>query len=79
MLSSVALVHGRTIPTERPPCHVVNVTDPYGRNLDFLDAATFLSCSSSTVLTRLSGLRSTPTTSQKNIAAQGIEPGPLDL
>jgi hypothetical protein len=41
----------RTIPTERPPlicevsanffgdrgCHVVNVTDPYGRILGFLD------------------------------------------
>jgi hypothetical protein len=36
----------RTIPTERPPlvgevstnfCHMVSVTDPYGRILDFLD------------------------------------------
>jgi hypothetical protein len=46
----VAWVRGRTVPTERPPlvgevtasfadigCHVVSVTDPYGRILDFLD------------------------------------------
>jgi hypothetical protein len=46
----VALVRERIIPTERPPhvgevvptfadrgCHVVSVTDPYGRILDFLD------------------------------------------
>jgi hypothetical protein len=37
-------------------CHVVSVTDPYGRILDFL------SSSSSVVLTRLSGPRSRPTT-----------------
>jgi hypothetical protein len=37
-------------------CHVVSVTDHYGRILDFLTgAATFLSSSSSVVLTRLSG------------------------
>jgi hypothetical protein len=42
---------------------MVSVTDPYGRILGFLTgAATFLSCSSSVVLTKLSGPRSRPTT-----------------
>jgi hypothetical protein len=42
-LNSVASVRERTIPTERPPlvgtkeCHVVSMTDPYGRILGFLD------------------------------------------
>jgi hypothetical protein len=49
--NTVALVLERTIPTERPPlvgevsvkfvtdrgCHVVSLTDPHGRILDFLD------------------------------------------
>jgi hypothetical protein len=48
--NSVAWDRERTIPTERPPlvgkvsakfadtgCHVVSVTDPRGRILDFLD------------------------------------------
>jgi hypothetical protein len=38
-------------------CHVVSVTDPYGRILDFLGRSR-----SSGVLTRLSGPRSRPTT-----------------
>jgi hypothetical protein len=47
------LVCERTIPTERPPlvgemivdrgCHVVSVTDPYGRILDFLDRSRYFS------------------------------------
>jgi hypothetical protein len=42
---------------------VVSVTDPYGRILSFsIGAATFLSSSSSVILTRLSGPRSRPTT-----------------
>jgi hypothetical protein len=43
---------------------VVSVTDPYGRILGFLDRSryTFLSSSSSVVLTRLSGPCSRPTT-----------------
>jgi hypothetical protein len=50
-MSVVASVRKRTIPTERPPlvsevsanffadrgCHVVSVTNPYGRILGFLD------------------------------------------
>jgi hypothetical protein len=46
---------------------VVRITDPYGRILGFLDRNHdfFLPISSSNVLTRLSGLRSGPTTSQK--------------
>jgi hypothetical protein len=52
----VALVFERTIPTERPPlvgevsanvlrievCHVVSVTDPYGRILRFLDRSRYV-------------------------------------
>jgi hypothetical protein len=38
-----------------------------------------LPSSSSVVITRLSGPRSRPTTSQENLVAPGIEPGPLDL
>jgi hypothetical protein len=69
----VVLVRERNIPTERQPffvevsanffvdrgCRVVSTADPYGRNLGFL------SSNSSVVLTRLSGPRSIPTTSQK--------------
>jgi hypothetical protein len=45
-------------------CHVVSVTDPSGRILSVFKtgAATFLSSSSSVVVTRLSGPRSRPTT-----------------
>jgi hypothetical protein len=58
---------------------VVSVTDSYGRILDFLEgAATFLSSSSSVVLTRLSGPRSRPTT-LFFLVVPGIEPGPPDL
>jgi hypothetical protein len=61
-------------------CRVVSVTDPYGRIIEFLDRSRFFfSSSSSTVLTRLSGPRSRPTTSQKNLVAPDIEPGPVDL
>jgi hypothetical protein len=52
---SLALVRERTIPTERLPIvgkvsanfleiegsHVVRATDPYGRNLDFLDRSRY--------------------------------------
>jgi hypothetical protein len=51
---SVALVREQTIPTERPPlvgeviannrgCHVVSVTDTYGRILGFLDRSRYFS------------------------------------
>jgi hypothetical protein len=53
-LNFVALVRERNIPTERPPivgevsakfadrgCQVVSVTDPYGRNLAFLDRSRY--------------------------------------
>jgi hypothetical protein len=54
------------------------VTDPYVRILDFqTNAATFLSSSSSVVLTRLSGPCSKHTTFF--LVVPGIEPGPLDL
>jgi hypothetical protein len=77
--SSVAWDRKWTIPTERQQlvgevsacfcgwCRVVSAVDPYGRNLGFLDRRRyfFLSSSSSVVLTRLSGPRSRPTSSQK--------------
>jgi hypothetical protein len=48
-------------------CHVVRVTDPYGRILGFSrpEPLLFLPSSSSIVLTRLSGSPSIPTTTQK--------------
>jgi hypothetical protein len=59
-------------------CHVVRVTDPYGRILGFLDRSRyFLSSSSSVVFTRLSGPRSRPT--NFFLVVPGIEPGPPDL
>jgi hypothetical protein len=49
----MAWVRERTIPTEPPPLvgnvianflrHMVNVTDPYGRTLDFLDRSRYFS------------------------------------
>jgi hypothetical protein len=79
-LNSMVWVRERTIPTERPQlvgdvganfadrgCHVVTLTDPYCCILDFLDRSRyfFFPSSSSVVLTRLSGARSRPSTSQK--------------
>jgi hypothetical protein len=47
-------------------CHVVSVTDPYGRILGFIDRSRYFSSSSSSIiLRRLSGPRSRPITSQK--------------
>jgi hypothetical protein len=46
-------------------CHAVSVTDPYGRILDFVDRSPFFISRSSVVLTRPSGPRSRPSTSQK--------------
>jgi hypothetical protein len=59
---------------------VVSVTDPSGRILSvfYTGAATFLSSSSSVVLTRLSGPRSRPTT-LFFLVVPGIEPGLPDL
>jgi hypothetical protein len=47
-------------------CCAVSAVDPYGRNLGFLDRSrySFFQSRSSVVLTRLSGPRSTPATSQ---------------
>jgi hypothetical protein len=54
--NSMLCVRERTIPTERPPlvgevmptfedrgCHVVSMTDPYGRILGFLDRNRYFS------------------------------------
>jgi hypothetical protein len=48
-------------------CRVVSAADPHGCNLGFLDPEPLLfhSSSSSVILTRLSGPRSRPTTSQE--------------
>jgi hypothetical protein len=56
LIYSVTLVRKRTIPTELPPlvgelianfcdrgCHVVSMTDPYGRILGFLDRSRYFS------------------------------------
>jgi hypothetical protein len=78
--NSVVLVRKRTIrPSDRSlpaklvptladrGCRVVSATDPHGRNLGFFDPEPLLfhSSSSSIILTRLSGPRSRPTSSQK--------------
>jgi hypothetical protein len=85
--NSVFLVRERTIATERPPlegkvsanfCGYKGVPWgqrggslwPYSR-LSIPEPLLFLSSSSSVVLTRLSGPRSRPTTSQKNVVAPG--------
>src|SRR5215475_14008791 len=56
--------------------HVVSATGPHGRKSLFSrpESLLFHSSSSSVDLTRLSGPRSRPTTTQKNLAAPGIEP-----
>src|SRR5215468_7138171 len=59
--------------------HVVSATGPHGRKSLFSrpESLLFHSSSSSvdlTRLTRLSGPRSRPTTTQKNLVAPGIEP-----
>jgi hypothetical protein len=75
-LNSMSSVHERTIPTERPPlvgslCQLLRIesasaTDPHGRIYGFRpEPLVFLPSSSSVILTRLSGPRSRPTTSQK--------------
>jgi hypothetical protein len=55
---------------------VISVTDPYGRNLGFLDRSRY---SFFQVARQLSGPRCRTTTSQKNVVVPGIETGPLDL
>jgi hypothetical protein len=92
--NSVALVRKRTILTERPPLVGEVSVNFSGQRVSrgqrnksprplisgFLTgAATFLSSSSSIILTRLSRLRSRPTTSQKIWQRQQSNPGPLDL
>jgi hypothetical protein len=76
----MVLVRKQPIPTELPQpvgqvsanfsdrgCCVVSATDPHGHNIGYLDPEPLLfhSSSSSINLTRLSGPRSRPTTSQK--------------
>jgi hypothetical protein len=51
---------------------------PYSR-LSRMDPLLFLPSSYSIVLTGLNELRSRPNTSEKNLVAPRIEPGPLDL
>jgi hypothetical protein len=90
----VAWVLERTISIERPPlvgeisANFCGYRVPRGQRHRSLrpysrfsrpEPLLFLSNSFSTVLTRLSGPRSRPTTFQKNLLAPGIEPGPLYL
>jgi hypothetical protein len=57
-------------------CRVVRATNPHGRLFLFSRPKPILfhSSSSSIILTRLSGPRLRPTTSQKYLVAPGIEP-----
>jgi hypothetical protein len=59
---------------------VVSATDPHGRNLGFLDPEPllFLSSSSSIILTRLSGPRSSPKYSYTLYVSYHLSPPPLD-
>jgi hypothetical protein len=94
-LNSVALVCKRNIPIERQPhvgavsanfLRIEGVTWSAQRismavNLDSLDREQLLfhSSRSSVILTRLSGPRSRPTTSQKISQRRKLKPGPLNL
>jgi hypothetical protein len=91
----VAIVRKETIPTERPPlvgevsANFLRIESvawsaqriPMAADLGFLDPEPLLfhSSSSSVVLTRLSGPRSRPTTSQKIWSCREWNPGSLDL
>ena len=92
--NSMALVRKRTIPTERPPpvgevsanfCGQRGVTWSAQRiprpliSVFWTEAATFYSSSSSIDLTRLSGPRSRPTTTQKIWQRRESNPRPLYL
>jgi hypothetical protein len=61
-------------------CHVVSVTYPYGRILDFLDRRSYLSSRQLQNCTQEAEWTLFQTNySSENLVAQGIEPGPLDL
>jgi hypothetical protein len=55
-------------------CHVVSVTDPFGRILGFLDRSRYLNCNHEAELTPLQTHYFS-----ENLVALRIEPGPLDL
>jgi hypothetical protein len=82
------------MPTERPPlvgedsaklfahteCHVVSVTDPYGRILGFIDwSRYFLFQAAPQLYSRAEWTPSQTHYFSENLRALGIEPGPLDL
>jgi hypothetical protein len=91
--TKMVLVCKGTILTQRPQlvgvvstsenrgCRMVSVTNPHGHNLGFVDWSHyyFFPSSSSTVLVRLSGLHSRPTTSQEIWCCQKSNLRPLDL
>jgi hypothetical protein len=58
---------------------VVSAADPPRPFISvfYTGAATFLSSSSTFMLTRLNETRSKPAATQKNVVAPGMEPGPL--
>jgi hypothetical protein len=83
----VAWVRERTIPTKRSPlvgdinakcadrwCHMVNVTDPYGRILGFLDRSHYFSFKQ--LLSCTHEAEWTPF--QTHSSGSVFEPGPLD-
>jgi hypothetical protein len=64
----------------QPLCHVVSVTDPYGRILGFLDRSRYFSIKQ--LLSCTHGSEWTPFQTHyfsDNLVAPGIEPEPLDM
>jgi hypothetical protein len=83
-------VRERTIPTERPPlvgevianfcgCHVVSVTDLYGRILGFLDRSRYFSIKQFLSCTHEAEWTSFQTHYFFFLIMPGIEPRPPDL
>jgi hypothetical protein len=63
-------------------CHVVSLTDPYGRILGFLDRIYTATFSSKLLLSCTHEAEWAPLQTHyfsENLVAPGIEPGPLDL
>jgi hypothetical protein len=75
---------GRRLSTKSVPtfaergCHVVSVTDPYDRNLVFLDRSRYISLQVRAPQLYSVDLFQTHYFSE-NLVAPGIEPGPLDV
>jgi hypothetical protein len=72
----------KLVPTfEDRGCHVVSVSDPYGRNLGILHRSRyfFFQVAPSLVLKQMEWTQFRTHYFSENLIALGIEPGPLDL